>query len=168
MVWTLQIWAWAWAHTHIWTLTQKSHAPQTVRWLPSSSHNHHLNNGLPPCCPQTSPATHKPWQPPNNHTQWSHTHVTNVNDNSVPSTSPTAMSRNPHHLKQPWLPKIRQPPNWQPCTKKGQQWPAPSKQHRNNENCQQQLSNDQRTQATTTTGASTAPGLNRQVGACRN
>ena len=93
-------------------MIQKSHASQTVTWLPSSSHNHHLNHHLPPrhphvtSPPQTSLATHKPRQPPNNHARPSHAHVTSVNDNKCALHVAHATSRhailttsNPGHPK---------------------------------------------------------------------
>ena len=45
------------SHPCIGTLIQKSHTSQTVTWLPPSSHNHHLNNSLPPCHPLVTPTT---------------------------------------------------------------------------------------------------------------
>ena len=38
-------------------LMQKSHASQTATRLPSSTHNHHLHNGLPPHRPLVTPVT---------------------------------------------------------------------------------------------------------------
>ena len=45
------------SHARIRTLIQKSHASQKVTRLPSSSHNHHHNNGLPPRLPLATPTT---------------------------------------------------------------------------------------------------------------
>ena len=42
---------------HVRTLMQKSHASQTETPLPFSSHNHHLNNGLPPQRSLVTPIT---------------------------------------------------------------------------------------------------------------
>ena len=44
----------AWSCMHVGMLIWKSHASKTVTCLPSSSHNHHLNNSLPHC-PTLSP-----------------------------------------------------------------------------------------------------------------
>ena len=73
------------ARARIGTLIRKSHTSQTVTRLPSSSHNHHLNNGLLPWCPLVTPTT--------------------TNILGCPPTTTTARQQNttttrPHHHRQ--------------------------------------------------------------------
>ena len=103
-VYSIKIWAWVWLHMQVRMLIKKSHVSQTVMLLPSSSHNHHLNNSLPLCRPQVTPTT-------TNHNNWlmtkhnTHTPMSPASKTTSRPMLPAAMSHNPHH-KVPQMPKI--------------------------------------------------------------